>query len=65
MSLNLNRWTFQGLLDLPNEIKVAEEFWNFLGGEQAYEQLLTVFEKVGVELRLEIDSKFASFTPKG
>jgi len=60
-----NRWTFQGMFDLPNEIKVAEEFWNFLGGEQAYEQLLTVFEKVGVELRPEIDKKFASFAPKG
>jgi len=58
------RWTFQGMFDLPNEIKVAEEFWNFLGGDNTYDQLLGVFEKVGVDLRPEIDKKFASFAPK-
>lgn len=59
-----DRWTFQGMFDLPNEIKVADEFWNFLGGDKTYEQLLNVFEKVGVDLRPEIDKKFASFAPK-
>lgn len=59
-----DRWTFQGMFDLPNEIKVAEEFWDFLGGDETYDQLLEVFEKVGIELRPEIDSKFASFAPK-
>jgi len=55
------RWTFQGMFDLPNEIKVAEEFWDFLGGESSYNQLLSIFEKVGIELRPEIDKKFATF----
>jgi hypothetical protein len=55
------RWTLQGLFDLDNEIMVAEEFWNFLGGENTYEQLLDVFEKVGMELRPEIDSRFQAF----
>jgi hypothetical protein len=59
-----NRWTFQGMFDLSNEIKVADEFWNFLGGENTYGQLLGVFEKVGVDLRFEIDNKFATFAPK-
>lgn len=27
------RWTLQGMLDLKNELKVAEEFWDFLGGD--------------------------------
>lgn len=58
------RWTFQGMFDLPNEIKVADEFWNFFGGEKTYEQLLGVFEKVGFDLRPEIDRKFAAFAPK-
>lgn len=58
-----DRWTFQGMFDLPNEIKVADEFWNFLGGQKTYEQLLDVFEKVGLDLRPEIDQKFASFAP--
>lgn len=57
-----NRWTMRGMLDLENELKVGDEFWNFLGGEGAYEDLLDCFERVGVELREEIDQYFAKFT---
>ena len=57
-----NRWTMRGMLDLENELKVGNEFWNFLGGERAYEDLLDCFERVGVELREEIDQYFAKFT---
>jgi len=56
-----SRWTLQGMFDLPNETKVANEFWDFLSGDNTYEQLLNVFEKVGVELRPEIDERFAPF----
>jgi len=56
------RWTLQGLFDLEDEIMVADEFWNFLGGENTYEQLLSVFEAVGIELRPEIDARFQKFT---
>ena len=55
------RWTLQGLFDLENEIMVAEELWDFLGGENTYEQLLDVFETVGIELRPEIDDRFQAF----
>ena len=56
-----DRWTFQGMFDLNNELKVAREFWDFLGGENTYEELLQIFEEVGVELRPEIDARFTSF----
>lgn len=56
-----NRWTMRGMLDLPNELKVAEEFWDFLGGAGTYQVLLDVFERVGIELRPEIDAYFAKF----
>lgn len=56
-----NRWTMRGMLDLPNELKVANEFWDFLGGEGTYLQLLTIFERVGIELRTEIDAYFARY----
>jgi type II restriction enzyme len=59
-----DRWTFQGMFDLPNEVKVAEEFWNFLGGDNTYPELLQIFEEVGIGLRPEIDAKFATFAPK-
>ena len=56
-----NRWTMRGMLDLPNELKVANEFWDFLGGEGTYLQLLTIFERVGIELRTEIDDYFSRY----
>jgi len=55
------RWTLKGMLDFENELKVAEEFWDFLGGEGAYSELLDCFERVGIELRQEIDKYFKKF----
>lgn len=55
------RWTLKGMLDLKAELKVAKEFWDFLGGEGAYEEVLKCFESVGIELREEIDKYFAKF----
>jgi len=56
-----SRWTMAGMLDLPNELKVAEEFWDFLGGAGTYQDLLDCFEKVGIELRDEIDNYFKKY----
>lgn len=56
-----SRWTMAGMLDLEQELKVAKKFWDFLGGEGAYEELLDCFEKVGIELRVEIDDYFRKF----
>ena len=55
------RWTIGGMLELDNELKVAEEFWNFLGGGDVYSELLDCFEKAGVELKPEIDARFSKF----
>lgn len=55
------RWTMKGMLDLPAELKVAEEFWDFLGGDGTYQDLLDCFERAGMELRSEIDNRFAQF----
>ena len=55
------RWTAKGMLDLEQELKVADEFWNFLGGEGTYQDLLDCFERVGIELRPEIDQYFERF----
>ena len=56
-----SRWTMAGMLDLEQELKVAEEFWDFLGGKGAYDDLLGCFERVGIELRQEIDDYFKRF----
>jgi len=55
------RWTLRGMLDLPEELFVAREFWDFLGGEDSYEDLLNCFERAGIELRPEIDQYFKTF----
>jgi len=55
------RWTLKGRLDLPHELKVAEEFWNFLGGDDSYEELLNCFERVGIEIRDEVNRYFTKF----
>ncbi len=56
-----SRWTMAGMFDLDNELKVAEEFWDFLGGKGTYDDLLGCFERVGIELRSEIDEYFEKF----
>lgn len=56
-----DRWTMKGMLDLDCEVMVAEEFWNFLGGNNTYQELLNCFEKAGIELRPEIDKYFSKF----
>jgi type II restriction enzyme len=58
------RWTMRGMLDLENELKVADEFWDFLGGKNTYKDLLDCFERVGIELRGEIDAYFKRFQNK-
>jgi len=55
------RWTLKGMLDLDKELKVAEEFWDFFGKDGAYSELLDCFERVGIELRPEIDNYFSKF----
>lgn len=49
------------MLDLKKEVMVADEFWDFLGGKGAYQDLLDCFERAGVELRPEIDKYFKRF----
>lgn len=55
------RWTMAGMLDLDFELKVAKEFWDFVGGTGSYEIILDSFEEVGLEMRNEIDEYFKNF----
>lgn len=54
------RWTLQGLFDLRREVLVGPEFWDLLGGEGAYEDLLNIFEEAGKELYADIEKKMKS-----
>ncbi len=59
--LPYERWTMKGMLDLENELKVAEEFWDFLGKDETFEDLLSCFERVGILMKPEIDDYFSKF----
>jgi hypothetical protein len=41
--------------------KVANEFWDFLSGNGAYDLILNIFEKVGINMRDEIDDYFKGY----
>ena len=56
-----NRWTGEGILDIEYELMVSDEFWNFLGNGDVYDDLLGCFERAGLELRPEIDEYFNKF----
>lgn len=57
-----SRWTLRGMLDLDHEVLIAEELWDFIGGEGTYVELLNAFEQAGIELRDEIDVYFRQFS---
>ncbi len=54
-------WQLRGMLDLNYELLVGKEFWDFVGGEGAYEDLLDCFEIAGNMLRPEIDNYFTKY----
>jgi Type II restriction endonuclease, TdeIII len=56
-----SRWTMRGMIDLENELKVADEFWDFLAGKGTYIDLLDCFEQAGMQLRTEIDTQFLKY----
>ncbi len=56
-----NRWTMRGIFDLHNEVLVAAEMWDFIGGPGSYTDLLDCFEIAGTELRPIIDQYFGRF----
>ena len=50
------RFTLKGLFDMDNQVLIAEDFWNFIGGEGCYESLLELFTKVGKIIDPEIST---------
>ncbi len=59
-----DRWTLSGLLDLREELLVGKEFWDFLGGDGTYENLLDIFEQAGLELYDDIERKMKNLRNK-
>ncbi|OQA92819.1 MAG: MjaII restriction endonuclease [Elusimicrobia bacterium ADurb.Bin231] len=53
-----SRFTEVGMMDHPNDFLIGEEYWNFIGGENTFSQLLEVFDAVGKEFKQCLSQKF-------
>lgn len=51
------RFTEQGVLDRRKEFLVGKEYWDFLGGKNTFEELLTLFDSVGKKFKEKIRNK--------
>lgn len=49
-----SHWTMRNTVERGTQIKVADEFWDFLADKPVYEDLLECFERVGHAMREEI-----------
>lgn len=51
------RFTEQGVLDRGKEFLVGKEYWDFLGGENTFKELLVLFDSVGKKFKEKIQNK--------
>ena len=51
------RFTEQGVLDRGKEFLIGKEYWDCLGGENTFEELLVLFDDVGKKFKEKIQSK--------
>lgn len=51
------RFTEQGVLERGKEFLIGKEYWDFLGGENTFEDLLSLFDAVGKKFKEEIRDK--------
>ena len=47
------RWTTRNMYD-SCQLMVGEDFWNFVAGEEIYDEFIEIFKEIGEELREEI-----------
>jgi len=47
---NYRRWTVTKFFKLNKDLLVGESFWDFIGGEGTYDDLLNVFREIGNEI---------------
>jgi len=46
------------MMDYPNDFLVGDEYWNFIGGENTFPELLQSFDEVGRIFKEELKQKF-------
>lgn len=56
------RWTCLKFFNKGQDFLIGKDFWDFLGGTGAYENLIKIYEDVGEEIRPVLDKKFKDLT---
>lgn len=51
-------FTISGMMDHPNDFLIGDEYWNLLGGEKTFSDLLGVFDEVGKSFKERLNTKF-------
>lgn len=46
------------MMNPPHDFLVGEEYWNFIGGENTFAELLVLFDEVGRQYREQLQKKF-------
>ncbi len=49
-----NRWTKRNMYD-TKQLMVGQDFWNFVAGENIYDEFIEIFKDVGEELREKVE----------
>jgi len=53
-----SRFTEVGMMDIHNDFLVGNEYWDFIGGENTFSELLEVFNEVGKTFKVRLERKF-------
>lgn len=53
-----SRFTETGMMNYPHDLLIGEEYWNFIGGENTFPELLKTFDEVGKEFKEKLSNKF-------
>lgn len=53
-----HRFAEVGMMDSPNDFLVGDEYWNFIGGENTFSELLKTFDEVGNVFKDQLNKKF-------
>ncbi len=51
-------FTEVGLMDYPNDFLIGNEYWDFIGGENTFPELLKIFDEVGRNFKEKLNRKF-------
>lgn len=59
------RWTCLKFFDKGGDFLVGKDFWDFLGGDGAFEDLIKIYERVGEKVRPKLEEKFRKIAGSG